>query len=248
MRAAFTLIELLLVIAIIGLLAAVVTANFSASSMQARDAERQADIRMLQQAIEAYKNREGRYPEQCAVGGQPSGAGFWSGQLGTSYECDDGTGQYIVGLAPGYIPVLPADKKLNGGTSGYVYRTNVAGTVYKVMAMNTVEADDMLQDAAFAYVHPLRSCDITTRTNVSTEIPTRLDSWSLCHVFSTGPATISAPISQCQSSNSRFQTSYAAWGGFATPPSNAISTFDASNDLSTAERYMMKNTTDVICQ
>jgi general secretion pathway protein G len=58
-----TLIEVLVVIAIIGILAAVISVNAVQSGKISRDAKRQADLRMLQSAVELYKNKEGRYPE-----------------------------------------------------------------------------------------------------------------------------------------------------------------------------------------
>jgi hypothetical protein len=61
--------------------------------------------------------------------------------VGTDYECPGGSAQYIVGLAPEFIPVLPTDPRLNGDDSGYVYITNPKGTVYKLLALNTVEAE-----------------------------------------------------------------------------------------------------------
>ncbi|KKT78641.1 MAG: General secretion pathway protein G [Parcubacteria group bacterium GW2011_GWF2_44_8] len=214
----FTLLELLVVISIIALLTAVIAVNALQSGQQSRDAKRQADIRSLQSAVELYKNKNGRYPDGCR------GANTWSGQQGTSYACAGGSAQYIIGLAPEFISVLPFEDKLNGLNSGYVYRTNTNGTVYKIMAMNTVESQ------LVNYTHPLRSCDIrpdslgrlqnlgvngvdtsgwcTTATLAANEPP--------------GAATSYGSIPNCRMSsgsnmdggNGRFERSFGVWGGF----------------------------------
>jgi len=61
----FTLIELLVVIAIIGILASVVLASLSTSRAAARDANRLAEAKQLQTALELYRNNNNnQYP--CA--------------------------------------------------------------------------------------------------------------------------------------------------------------------------------------
>ncbi len=63
----FSLIELLIVIAIIGILVATITVSFSDSRATARDAQRQSDLREIQIAIENYKRAEGQYPAQLSA-------------------------------------------------------------------------------------------------------------------------------------------------------------------------------------
>lgn len=58
----FTLIELLIVVAIIGILAALLTSNFVAIRERARDAQRKSDLRQLQSALELYRSDIGSYP------------------------------------------------------------------------------------------------------------------------------------------------------------------------------------------
>lgn len=136
----FTLIELLVVIAVIGILASIVYSNLSSTGGVGRDAKRKADLRNMQSAIEQYKNRNGEYPRVgCAVGID-----------GFSGENDCTT--YISGLAPEFISVLPHDpKRLTN--AGYAYTTNTEGTVYKLMAIGTVESETVTNASAFM------SCD-----------------------------------------------------------------------------------------
>jgi general secretion pathway protein G len=51
----FTLIEILVVIAIIGSLSALLLPNYMEARMRARDAQRKSDLKMIQSAIEMYK-------------------------------------------------------------------------------------------------------------------------------------------------------------------------------------------------
>lgn len=58
----FTLVELLIVIAIIGILTTLLTANFVGVRQRARDAQRKSDLRQLQSALELYRSDQGTYP------------------------------------------------------------------------------------------------------------------------------------------------------------------------------------------
>jgi prepilin-type N-terminal cleavage/methylation domain-containing protein len=156
----FTLIEVTVTVAIIAILSAGILFGINEARQKSRDAERVADLRMLQSAIELYKLRYGRYPDGC------NGPDVWSGQIGTIYTCNKndgiyipyvGTGQYIIGhevgvnFAPQFIPTLPKDPRtLEDTQSGYVYVTNSAGTVYKLMALNTVESETLTPQSIFS--------------------------------------------------------------------------------------------------
>jgi prepilin-type N-terminal cleavage/methylation domain-containing protein len=216
----FTLIEILVVISIVGILMAVVGVNAVQSGQTSRDAKRQADLRMLQSAIELYKNKNGEYPVGCR------GAGNWSGQQGTSYACPPGDTQYIVGLAPEFISVLPIDKKLNGLDSGYAYIHNAEGTVFKLIARNTVESEQV------SYTHPFKSCDIRPDNigrlqnlgNTGVDTSGWCTSATLVAREPSGSVGSYGPIAQCRMNtglgagdggNGRFERTYGVWGGFA---------------------------------
>ncbi len=63
----FTLVELLVVVAIIGLLAGIAVVSVNSVRIKARDARRIADIKQIQNALELYNNEHGgMYPGAAA--------------------------------------------------------------------------------------------------------------------------------------------------------------------------------------
>lgn len=202
----FSLLELMVVIAIIGILSAAVYGNMTGSSERARDAKRQSDLRIMQTAIEMYKNKstDGKYPAGC------NGPNAWSGQTGTSYACPVGD-QYIVGLAPTFIPVLPIDPKLNGVNSGYVYTTNSDRSVYKLMAKDTVETESADMN------HPFFRCGQDFKIAITAPLP-----WNDAGMCRRVPAAASgnqfgsyATPNECNTP-SLFNKVYAVSGGFSS--------------------------------
>lgn len=59
----FTIIELLIVIAIIGILAGLVLNNFQGAQAKARDVQRKADINSIHAKLEEYYNNSNGYPD-----------------------------------------------------------------------------------------------------------------------------------------------------------------------------------------
>ena len=68
---AITLIELLIVVAIIALLAAIAIPNFLAAQIRAKVARATADLRTMATAIEAYAVDQNRYPPAADEKGEP---------------------------------------------------------------------------------------------------------------------------------------------------------------------------------
>lgn len=58
----FTIVELLIVIVVIGILAALVITTFTGIQQKARNTERETDIKAMQGQIEAYYAQNGKYP------------------------------------------------------------------------------------------------------------------------------------------------------------------------------------------
>lgn len=63
LQSGFTIIELLIVIAIIGILATLVLTNFQGAQAKGRDTVRKNDINSLYQKLEEYYNENGGYPD-----------------------------------------------------------------------------------------------------------------------------------------------------------------------------------------
>ncbi len=68
----FTLVELLIVVIVIAILAAISVVAYSGAQQRGRDAVRTHDIATLQRAIESYNVMNGTYPGVCP-GGNGSG-------------------------------------------------------------------------------------------------------------------------------------------------------------------------------
>lgn len=71
MKRGFTLLELILVVAIVALLSVLGAVSVSAQRKKANDAKRRTDIHELQVALEGYYTDHGRYPDQLPAAGQP---------------------------------------------------------------------------------------------------------------------------------------------------------------------------------
>ena len=86
-RRAFTLIELMLVLIILAILAAVVVPKFSNRREQANDARARTDIANLETALDAFNIDTGRYPTSDeglnALVNQPSNVTGWKGYIKT---------------------------------------------------------------------------------------------------------------------------------------------------------------------
>ncbi len=92
LKRGFTLIELMVVIAIIGILATIITGSLSSSRAKGNDARRIADIKSIQVSLELYYNDNLMYPKNIYA---------------TSGTAPNN------GLAPSYISVVSTDPSGN---------------------------------------------------------------------------------------------------------------------------------------
>lgn len=69
MRKAFTLIELLTVIAILGVIIAIATVALQSAQAKARDGKRVRDVQEIQKSLELYFNEKAGYPGDGDAGG-----------------------------------------------------------------------------------------------------------------------------------------------------------------------------------
>lgn len=66
-QSGFTIVELLIVIVVIGILAALVVTTYSGIQAKGRDSQRQADLQALQTQIEAYYANNNYYPASADI-------------------------------------------------------------------------------------------------------------------------------------------------------------------------------------
>jgi prepilin-type N-terminal cleavage/methylation domain-containing protein len=120
----FTLVELLVVMAILGILATITLANFSSSQKKGRDAQRKSDLRQIANAFEAYMNDHGAYPAVSANGeivmcgcSTPIKTCVW-GSTDPAYRefCD--TSNTV------YMKDVPSDVKAGTSWNNYCYWTD----------------------------------------------------------------------------------------------------------------------------
>jgi len=78
-RGGFTLIEVLLVVAILGILAGVVVANFAGKQKKALISATRASIDAIRTAVDMYEVDTGRYPPSLSALVDNDGSPNWSG-------------------------------------------------------------------------------------------------------------------------------------------------------------------------
>ena len=115
-KSAFTIVELLIVIVVIGILAAIVIVAYNGVQTRAAASRSISDLKHIQKSLELYKATNGTYPET------PSNN--W-------LNSDTNPTDYVPGLTSGTIAKLPTPQ-FGGDGSTYMYRSN--GTDYKIMA------------------------------------------------------------------------------------------------------------------
>lgn len=161
-RKGFTLIELMVVIAIIGILATVVVSSLNTARAKGRDTKRISDIHQIQNALELYYNTNGVYPA--------AGAGWSESSVIASPWTT-----VLEPLLTAYIPKLPLDPLNSGRTytlAGYDYGYySCNGSGYFLIAR-------LETGPATKYSKGIRDCDAVTY-NFNSGEPTY-------HVFSVG--------------------------------------------------------------
>ncbi len=94
----FTLIELVVVIAIISTLTALSTFNFNQARMRARDVQRKSELKQIQNALELYKNDH--FPQR--------------------FPTDEEGLSVLIPPAGNYMSVLPQDPKNKASSGSWV--------------------------------------------------------------------------------------------------------------------------------
>ncbi len=135
----FTLIELIVVIAIIGILAGIIVVATGGARTSARDARRVVDLQEVQIALEMYYNVYRSYPDD-------------SGSPADSY---DNLKDYLV---PNYLSVLSKDPK---DEDPYKYGYCASGTAAYVLWAGLEQYEDSLDND---YDTDLENCSCAIET------------------------------------------------------------------------------------
>lgn len=141
MKNSFTLIEILIVVAIIAVLAGFLGINYSASQKKARDTKRIADMNTIVSALNAYKREKGDFPPEVTGNSLIS----WE----TSIDTTNSLG-FLGSLKP-YLANVPLDPK-NDVSYYYAYRYYENGSAscmdenrdspFVILAVKKMEIDD----------------------------------------------------------------------------------------------------------
>lgn len=95
----FTIVELLIVIVVIGILAALVITTFTGIQQKARNTERQTDINAIHGQVEAYYAQNGRYPTLANLNDGTFRTANMKGLDADALKDPKGTAQTLVGAA-----------------------------------------------------------------------------------------------------------------------------------------------------
>lgn len=107
-KKAFTLIELLIVIAIVGILSSSVLVNMNGARKRARDIKRIMEVSNIQSALEMYYAQYGKYPES-----DKAGCGNW--------DVGNVDSPFIPELQTFLGKPVPRDMTKTGNCDGYFY-------------------------------------------------------------------------------------------------------------------------------
>lgn len=134
-RRGFTIVELLIVIVVIGILAAITVVAYNGIQQRAQDSRRLSDLKNIEKALELYQVDNGKYPLATgSVGGTTQcisspGWNCWAGGSDTNSLLP---AKYMAN-----IPIDPANKDVNAcaGPTGnttrlYGYRVKPDGSGY----------------------------------------------------------------------------------------------------------------------
>ena len=126
---AFTLVELLIVIVVLAVLAAIVIPKFADSGSRSKDSSLKSDLQVVRSAVDLFKTDTGAYPaaltDLTAATASPPAAGKDATGATKAINASDYKGPYL--------PNVPADPT-NSTTLAY---SVAAGTVGKVTSANT---------------------------------------------------------------------------------------------------------------
>lgn len=131
-KSAFTLVELLIVLAILSLLVSIALVSFRSSQARGRDAQKKSNLKQISSSLELFFSDYGKYPDDN--GGKISACPFNSG-TNSGTDCDWGKGEFTDSKTT-YFKVLPSDPN---GSYFYYYRIVDSPTNQKYQLFSYIE-------------------------------------------------------------------------------------------------------------
>jgi prepilin-type N-terminal cleavage/methylation domain-containing protein len=143
----FTLIELMVVAAIISLISSIVLASLDQARKKARDAVRTSELSHIRNAVELYITDHSTYPQP---GNESSGvytaASFTFGSpSGDLFWYTDGTNPSFSALLEPYTTLSsdPVNGRLDDTDLSYYYMVNAAGDTYDIFTILEAESNNL---------------------------------------------------------------------------------------------------------
>jgi prepilin-type N-terminal cleavage/methylation domain-containing protein len=166
----FTIVELLIVIVVIGILAAITIVAYNGIQSRARDTQRLTDVSNIMKMLEAYKAQNGAYPPKVATGT----AICVSHNNGYTYS-DATDGKWLSALVPGTVSHVPTAPN-NGCLSWYAYLyvspasygcTGLRTSNYYILQVQGVESASAPSSAVSGTFSPCTGATATWSTSAT---------------------------------------------------------------------------------
>ena len=141
-QSGFTIVELLIVIVVIGILAALVVTTFSGIQQKARNTERETDIKAVHGQVEAYYAQNGKYPTLANLNDSTFRSANLKGLDDEALKDPKGANNTVAGTAAANVysyAVTPSgcDNGSGGDCTGYTLTaTKEGGGTFTKTALN----------------------------------------------------------------------------------------------------------------
>jgi general secretion pathway protein G len=140
----FTIVELLIVIVVIGILAAITIVAYNGLQDRGKYSLMQSDLKSITKALELYKVDNGNYPNTIGQAGCTNNWCGWDQVTGDSF---------IIGVSPKYVAKLPQLPTANASNDTYLYQSNGADYQlirYRAAALGGLSTAEMTNNPLLA--------------------------------------------------------------------------------------------------